>query len=86
MTGMDPLLEDDQWDDENHRPKFANLCVKIVEHEWRSWESLLSQAHRIVTQRPPASADTPWARDWTLVQGDEFLEGAVALAQSNSNS
>lgn len=80
MKDAHSLSEGNEWDDQTGRPKFASLCIKVIEQEWRSWESLLSEAHRISAERPPSRPDTPWAQDWTLVQGNEFLEGALAVA------
>lgn len=71
-------LDDDLWDHETNRPKFANFCIKMLEQEWRAWEVVLAEVHRIVLQRPPESAETPWGRDWRLIDGDAFLEGVFA--------
>ncbi len=52
----------------------------MLEQEWRAWESVLSQVFEIVSVRPPGSSDTPWGRDWALIDGDKFLEDVFADA------
>jgi hypothetical protein len=80
INSSDRHLDDDLWDHETNRPKFANFCIKMLEQEWRSWEAVLAEVHLIVLQRPPESATTPWGRDSQLINGDAFLEGVFADA------
>lgn len=75
-----PDVDDELWDHETNRPRFANFCIKMLEQEWRAWESVLSQVSETVSVRPPTSSDTPWGRDWALIDGDRFLQGVVADA------
>lgn len=75
----DPSVEEDEWDDEANRPKFANVCIKLIAQERRDWTKLLGDAHGVVLARPP-SPSTLWGQDMSRAQGNDVLEGAIAHA------